>query len=125
MDTVTTGKDGRAYLSLESGDYYAVETEAADGFKLDDTPIYFTVKDGETTRKTVTNKAFSGIHIHKVDPDGRGIPGVTFLLYDSGKTPSASTPATTEDMSTSTTSQRAAATTCENWRTRGMCRTQS
>ena len=87
VDTVTTGKDGRVYLSLESGDYYAVETEAADGFKLDDTPIYFTVKDGDTTRKTVTNKAFSGILIHKVDPDGRGIPGVTFLLYDSGKNP--------------------------------------
>ena len=87
VDTVTTGKGGRVYLSLESGDYYAVETEAADGFKLDDTPIYFTVKDGDTTRKTVTNKAFSGILIHKVDPDGRGIPGVTFLLYDSGKNP--------------------------------------
>ena len=87
VDTVTTGKDGRVYLPLESGDYYAVETEAADGFKLDDTPIYFTVKDGETTRKTVTNKAFSGILIHKVDPDGQGIPGVTFLLYDSGKNP--------------------------------------
>lgn len=87
VDTVTTGKNGRVYLPLESGDYYAVETEAADGFKLDDTPIYFTVKDGETTRKTVTNKAFSGILIHKVDPDGRGIPGVTFLLYDSGKNP--------------------------------------
>ena len=87
VDTVTTGKNGRVYLPLESGDYYAVETEAADGFKLDDTPIYFTVKDGETTRKTVTNKAFSGILIHKVDPDGHGIPGVTFLLYDSGKNP--------------------------------------
>ena len=87
VDTVTTGKNSRVYLPLESGDYYAVETEAADGFKLDDTPIYFTVKDGETTRKTVTNKAFSGILIHKVDPDGHGIPGVTFLLYDSGKNP--------------------------------------
>lgn len=87
VDTMTTGKNGRVYLPLESGDYYAVETEASDGFKLDDTPIYFTVKDGETTRKTVTNKAFSGILIHKVDPDGRGIPGVTFLLYDSGKNP--------------------------------------
>ena len=87
VDTVTTRKDGRVYLPLESGDYYAVETEAADGFKLDDTPIYFTVKDGETTRKIVTNKAFSGILIHKVNPDGRGIPGVTFLLYDSGKNP--------------------------------------
>ena len=87
VETVTTGRNGTVYLPLESGDYYAVETEAADGFKLDDTPIYFTVKDGETTRKTVTNKAFSGILIHKVDPDGRGIPGVTFLLYDSGKNP--------------------------------------
>ena len=87
VDTVTTGRNGTVYLPLESGDYYAVETEAADGFKLDDTPIYFTVKNGETTRKTVTNKAFSGILIHKVDPDGRGIPGVTFLLYDSGKNP--------------------------------------
>ncbi len=27
VDTVTTGKDGRAYLPLEAGDYYAVETE--------------------------------------------------------------------------------------------------
>ena len=35
----------------------------------------------------MTNKAFSGILIHKVDPDGHGIPGVTFLLYDSGKNP--------------------------------------
>ena len=51
-----------------------METEVADGFKLDDTPIYFTVKDGETTRKTVTNKAFSSIHIHKVDPDAAESP---------------------------------------------------
>lgn len=77
----------QAGLLYEDAEHHAVETEAADGFKLDDTPIYFTVKDGETTRKTVTNKAFSGILIHKVDPDGHGIPGVTFLLYDSGKNP--------------------------------------
>ena len=40
VDTVTTGRSGRVYLPLESGDYYAVETESAKGFKLDDTPIY-------------------------------------------------------------------------------------
>ena len=41
-----------------------METESAKGFKLDDTPIYFTVKDGETTRKTVTNApVLSLIHI--------------------------------------------------------------
>ena len=88
VDTVTTGKDGKVFLPLEACDYYAQETKAADGFKLDDTPIYFTVKDGETTRKTVTNKAFSGILLHKIDADTRkGIYGVTFLLYDGNMNP--------------------------------------
>ena len=88
VDTVTTGTDGRVYVPLESGSYYAVETEAGKGFQLDSTPVYFTVEDGKTTTKTVTNKAISGILIHKVDSaTGEGIPGVTFLLYDSGNNP--------------------------------------
>ena len=88
IDTVTTGRSGKVYLPLESGDYYAVETEAADGFKLDDTPIYFTVKDGQTTSKTVTNAPLSGILLHKISTaDGEGIPGVSFILYDSGHNP--------------------------------------
>lgn len=88
IDTVTTGRSGKVYLPLESGDYYAVETEAADGFKLDDSPIYFTVKDGQTTSKTVTNAPLSGILLHKISTaDGEGIPGVSFILYDSGHEP--------------------------------------
>ena len=88
VDTVTTGTDGRVYVPLESGSYYAVETEAGKGFQLDNTPIYFTIVDGKTTTKTVTNKAISGILIHKVNAvTGEGIPGVSFLLYDSGNTP--------------------------------------
>lgn len=88
IDTVTTGRSGKVYLPLESGDYYAVETEAADGFKLDDTPIYFTVKDGQTTSKTVTNAPLSGILLHKISTaDSEGIPGVSFILYDSGHNP--------------------------------------
>ena len=88
VDTVTTGRDGRVYVPLTSGSYYAVETEAGKGFQLDDTPIYFTVEDGKTTTKTVTNKAISGILIHKVDSTtGEGIYGVSFILYDSGNNP--------------------------------------
>ena len=88
VDTVTTGTDGHVYVPLASGSYYAVETEAGKGFQLDNTPIYFTVEDGKTTTKTVTNKAISGILIHKVNAvTGEGIPGVSFILYDSGNTP--------------------------------------
>ena len=88
VDTVTTGTDGHVYVPLASGSYYAVETEAGKGFQLDNTPIYFTVEDGKTTTKTVTNKAISGILIHKVNAiTGEGIPGVSFLLYDSGNNP--------------------------------------
>lgn len=67
VDTVTTDKQGRVHVSLDAGNYYAVETEAGEGFKLDATPHYFTVVDGKTTTVTVTNKALSGILIHKID----------------------------------------------------------
>ena len=88
VERVTTGKDGRVHVSLDAGDYYALETEAAQGFKLDDTPHYFTVQDGKTTTLTVKNKPFSGILIHKTDSvTGKGIYGVSFLLYNSANTP--------------------------------------
>ena len=88
MDTVTTGKNGRAFSPLEDGAYYAVEIEAGKGFQLDDTPHYFEVKNGKTTILTIKNKALSGILIHKIDSTtGDGIYGATFLLYDSGNNP--------------------------------------
>ena len=88
VETVTTDKTGRVHVDLDAGNYYAVEIEAAQGFKLDATPTYFTVEDGKTTTVTITNKAFSGILIHKTDSvTGKGIQGVTFLLYDSTNTP--------------------------------------
>ena len=88
VETVTTDSTGRVHVDLDAGDYYAVETEAGKGFKIDETPQYFTVKDGETTTLTVTNKALSGIQIHKIDSaTKKGIYGVTFLLYDSTNTP--------------------------------------
>ena len=88
IDTITTDKNGRVFLSLEDGAYYAVEIEAGEGFKVDSTPIYFEVENGKTVSLTVTNKAFSGILIHKIDASTReGIYGVTFLLYDANKNP--------------------------------------
>ena len=64
VDTITTDSNGRVHLNLDAGDYYAVETEAGEGFKIDTTPHYFTISDGKTTTLTVTNEAFSGIIIH-------------------------------------------------------------
>ena len=88
VDTVITGKNGRVYVDLDAGSYYAVEIEAPKGYKLDKTPHYFKVKNGETTSVTITNKAFSGILIHKTDSaTGKALQGVTFLLYDSKNTP--------------------------------------
>jgi len=88
VDTITTNKNGRAYLSLEKGDYYAVEVRAGEGFKLDATPHYFSVKDGKTTTVTLTNKAFSGVILHKIDSvTGDGIYGVKFLVYDQNRNP--------------------------------------
>ena len=88
VTTVTTDSTGRVHADLDPGDYYAVEIEAAKGFKIDETPQYFTIRDNETTTLTVTNKAFSGILIHKIDSvTKKGIYGVTFLLYDSTNTP--------------------------------------
>ena len=83
VTTVTTGADGRVVVELGEGDFYAVEVEAPDGYKVDPTPHYFTVKDGETTTLELTDKAISGIELHKIDANsGEGIYGAKFLVYD-------------------------------------------
>ena len=88
IDTVTTDKNGRVFVPLEDGAYYAVEIEANSQFILDNTPHYFEVKDGKVTTLRVTNSAKSGILIHKIDSSTReGIYGVKFLLYDQGRNP--------------------------------------
>lgn len=87
VDTITTDENGRAFLALEDGAYYALEIEANPNFVLDDTPHYFEVKDGKVTTLRITNAAKSGILIHKVDTSGEGIYGVKFLLYDQNRNP--------------------------------------
>lgn len=88
VDTVTTGDTGTVFAPLTEGDYYALEQESPSGFKLDATRHYFSVKDGEVTQKVIENEAISGILVHKISTaDGAGIPGVSFILYDSGHNP--------------------------------------
>ncbi|MEY8420576.1 SpaA isopeptide-forming pilin-related protein [Oscillospiraceae bacterium 44-5] len=88
VDTVTTGDNGRVHVSLDAGDYYCVEIEAAEGLKIDTTPHYFTIQDNKTTTLTVTNAPFSGIILHKIDSvTGLGIYNVKFLVYDQNKNP--------------------------------------
>lgn len=94
VDTVTTNKNGRVYVPLSAGHYYALEIETAPGFKLDNTPHYFEITDNETTALTITNEPFSGIIIHKVDSvTGEGLYEVKFLLYDENKNPLGERPA--------------------------------
>lgn len=88
IDTVTTDKNGRVFCALENGAYYAVEIEAGEGYRLDDTPHYFEVESGKTTSIRIENEAFSGLLIYKVDSTtGEGIYGAHFLVYDSSKNP--------------------------------------
>ena len=85
VDTIMTDENGRAFLSLEDGSYYALEIEANSDFILDSTPHYFEIEDGETVTLRVTNREKSSILIHKVDTSSEGIYGVKFLLYDENR----------------------------------------
>lgn len=89
VGTCTTDENGVIYLpEAENGWYTVTELKAADGYRLDDTPHRVEVRDGQTATLEITNKAISGILLHKVNAvTGEGIPGVSFLLYDSGNTP--------------------------------------
>ena len=85
----TTDENGVIYLpEAENGWYTVTELKAAEGYRLDDTPHRIEVRDGQTATLEITNKAISGILLHKVNAiTGEGIPGVSFLLYDSGNNP--------------------------------------
>ena len=88
VDTVTTDKNGRVFVALEDGSYYAKEVTSNKSFRLDDTPHYFEIKGGKRVTLQVTNKKLSGIVIHKIDSaTGDGIYGVKFVLYDADKKP--------------------------------------
>ena len=88
VGTYTTGSNDTFTVDLEEGSYYAVEVKANSKYRLNDTPHYFEVENGETTTLRVTNERLSGILLHKIDSTtGEGICDASFLLYDDTNTP--------------------------------------
>ena len=89
IGTYTTDRNGVISIpEAESGWYNITELKAAAGYELDTTPVQACVKDGQTTTVEITNQRMASIMIHKVDANtGKGIYGVKFVIYDSGKNP--------------------------------------
>ena len=89
VGTCTTDENGVIHLpEAENGWYTVTELKAAEGYRLDDTPHRVEVRDGQTATLEITNKAISGILIHKVNAvTGEGIYGVSFILYDASNNP--------------------------------------
>uniref|UniRef100_UPI001F592E78 SpaA isopeptide-forming pilin-related protein n=1 Tax=Bacillus cereus group sp. BfR-BA-01425 TaxID=2920342 RepID=UPI001F592E78 len=77
---------------LAPGDYQFIETEAPEHYKLDQTPIKFTIKKGSKddlpVPVTVTNSLLTGgVTLTKVDDvDGATLEGAEFIIVDAHDT---------------------------------------
>jgi len=93
-----TDKNGQIILSGITGTVIVTEVETIKGYRIDDAFRSQTieVRTNDTQQLWFYNTPISGILIHKISSvDGKAIPGVTFLLYDSTNTPIAQ--ATSDD----------------------------
>lgn len=93
-----TDKNGQIILSGITGTVIVTEVETIKGYRIDDASRSQTieVRANDTQQLWFYNRPISGILIHKISSvDGKAIPGVTFLLYDSTNTPVAQ--ATSDD----------------------------
>lgn len=85
-----TDKNGQIILSGITGTVIVTEVETIKGYRIDDASRSQTieVRANDTQQLWFYNAPISGILIHKISSvDGKAIPGVTFLLYDSTNTP--------------------------------------
>ena len=93
-----TDKNGQIILSGITGTVIVTEVETIKGYRIDDASRSQTieVRAKDTQQLWFYNTPISGILIHKISSvDGKAIPGVTFLLYDSANIPIAQ--ATSDD----------------------------
>ena len=93
-----TDKNGQIILSGITGTVIVTEVETIKGYRIDDASRSQTieVRANDTQQLWLYNTPISGILIHKISSvDGKAIPGVTFLLYDSANIPIAQ--ATSDD----------------------------
>lgn len=93
-----TDKNGQIILGGITGTVIVTEVETIKGYRIDDATRSQTieVRANDTQTLWFYNRPISGILIHKISSvDGKAIPGVTFLLYDSTNVPIAQ--ATSDD----------------------------
>ena len=92
-----TDKNGQIILNI-TGTVIVTEEASIKGYTIDEATRSQTVevRANDTQQLWFYNTPISGILIHKISSvDGKAIPGVTFLLYDSANTPIAQ--ATSDD----------------------------
>ena len=85
-----TDKNGQIILSGITGTVVVTEVETIKGYRIDEATRSQTVEVRANDTQTLWfyNRPISGILIHKIDSTtGKGIPGVSFLLYDSSHRP--------------------------------------
>ncbi|WP_243208497.1 MSCRAMM family protein [Oscillibacter hominis] len=85
-----TDKNGQIILSGITGTVVVTEEKTISGYVIDESTRSQTVviNPDDTQILTFYNRPVSGILIHKTDANtGKGIYGVSFIIYDSGRNP--------------------------------------
>lgn len=86
----TTDENGQIHIvGIRPGSTLVVtETKAPDGYIMDSAPQTVKIEQNDTQTLTFTNTRTCSLLIHKTDATtGKGIYGVTFVLYDGDKNP--------------------------------------